>query len=302
MAPSTPFALSLLERAFSPETAQAHHVNRVSKPLPIRATSPTPSARAVRRKALASRAHDRKKQRAQKPRPLSAAQKRALNLGEIPAAQRKYALYEPLHALWAGYMREVLGLGGEEKAAGRGYVTAASGGAVLASADLHGAKLGVVRSRCISRVGLEGIVVRDTRYTFEVVTKGDVVKCKSLCVCGEWGRRGADVCQRFQRSIRFFDLRCPCWRLRARRRPSRWSLRSSASSSRRVHPIERTRNSGCIIRRICEVAVEPICFQDLSSAWPARRYDTPLHSREGLPARIPTPPLKTDQSQIGIRW
>jgi ribonuclease P protein subunit POP4 len=178
MAPTTPFALSLLERAFSPETAQSHHANRVSKPLPVRATSPTPSARAVRRKALNSRAHDRKKQRAQKPRPLSAAQKRALGLGEIPAAQRKYALYEPLHALWAAYMREVLGLEGEEKVAGRGYVTAASGGAMLASADLHGARLSVVRSRCVSRVGLEGIVVRDTRYTFEIVTRGDVVKCK----------------------------------------------------------------------------------------------------------------------------
>ena len=59
---------------------------------------------------------------------------------------------------------------------GKVYVTPASAGQMLASADMHGAKLKVVRSRCVSRVGVEGIVVRDTRFTFEVVTRGDVVK------------------------------------------------------------------------------------------------------------------------------
>jgi ribonuclease P protein subunit POP4 len=34
----------------------------------------------------------------------------------------------------------------------------------------------IVRSRCTSRVGVTGIVVKDTRFTFEIVTKENVVK------------------------------------------------------------------------------------------------------------------------------
>lgn len=56
------------------------------------------------------------------------------------------------------------------------YVTAQSAGSRLASADFHGAEVEVVRSRCVGRVGVRGIVVRDTKFTFEVVTRRDVVK------------------------------------------------------------------------------------------------------------------------------
>lgn len=73
-------------------------------------------------------------------------------------------------------MREVLGLKDSERGV---YVTPHTSGQMLASADMHGALLTVVRSRCVSRVGLEGIVVRDTRFTFEIITKKNVVKGKS---------------------------------------------------------------------------------------------------------------------------
>ena len=56
------------------------------------------------------------------------------------------------------------------------YVDAVTAGPILVSADYHGALLEVVRSRCVSRVGLKGIVVKDTKFTFEVVTTRDVVK------------------------------------------------------------------------------------------------------------------------------
>jgi ribonuclease P protein subunit POP4 len=173
-----PFGQSLLERAFSPDTAATHYAERILKrPLTIRATSPTPSARAVRRRALNERkAKDRKRSK-NKPRPLSAAQKRKLCLNEIPKEQQKYAIYEPLHKLWVGYMREVLGV--TDTSGDKVYVTPASAGQLLASADMHGALFSVVRSRCVSRVGLEGIVVRDTRFTFEIITKNNVLKGKS---------------------------------------------------------------------------------------------------------------------------
>jgi ribonuclease P protein subunit POP4 len=175
----TPFGQVLLERAFSPDTAATHYTERILKrPLVIRATSPEPSARAVRRRALNERKEKARKHSKQKPRPLSAAEKRKLCLHEIPKEQQKYAIYEPLHNLWLGYMREILGLNDAQRAV---YLTPASSGQMLASADMHGALLNVVRSRCVSRVGLEGIVVRDTRYTFEIITKKNVLKGKS-CV------------------------------------------------------------------------------------------------------------------------
>jgi len=176
-----PFGQVLLERAFSPDTAASHYTERILKrPLPIRATSPTPSARAVRRRALNERKEKSRKRSKQKPRPLSAAQKRKLCLNEIPKEQQKYAIYEPLHNLWLGYMREVLGLNDAQRAV---YLTPASSGQMLASADMHGALLSVVRSRCVSRVGLEGIVVRDTQYTFEIITRKNVLKGKSRHQC-----------------------------------------------------------------------------------------------------------------------
>ena len=45
--------------------------------------------------------------------------------------------------------------------------------AKLCSADFHGAKLEVVRSRCVSRVGVQGIVVKDSKFAFEIITKGN---------------------------------------------------------------------------------------------------------------------------------
>ena len=55
-------------------------------------------------------------------------------------------------------------------------ITAASHGSKLASADFHGADIQVVRSRCVSRVGLRGIVVRDTKFAFVLITEKSEVK------------------------------------------------------------------------------------------------------------------------------
>lgn len=56
------------------------------------------------------------------------------------------------------------------------YVMAQSAGSKLASADYHGAQVTVIRSRCTSLVGLAGIVVRDTKFTFQLITKKNHLK------------------------------------------------------------------------------------------------------------------------------
>ena len=48
--------------------------------------------------------------------------------------------------------------------------------AKLVSADFHGAELEVVRSRCVSSVGVRGIVVRDSKFVFQIVTRRNELK------------------------------------------------------------------------------------------------------------------------------
>ncbi|OJD29872.1 ribonuclease p complex subunit [Diplodia corticola] len=179
-APSAPINPShaLLSRAHSPDTTTRIFTDRVQKkPLLLRPTesadTPSTDARAARRLTRQRHAAQTKNKSASKPTPLSARQKRALGVHEIPKSQQRYEIFEGLHKMWVGYVREVLGL---SEGGGPGYVSAASAGPKLASADFHGAEVEVVRSRCVGRVGLRGIVVKDRKFVFEVVTRGDVVK------------------------------------------------------------------------------------------------------------------------------
>ncbi|TVY62734.1 Ribonuclease P protein subunit p29, partial [Lachnellula suecica] len=140
-----------------------------SRPIYLKPTS-TSTAQQTRR---ASRELKLKQRKRQKPAPLSSRQKRSLCLYDLPPSSQKYAIYEPLHKMWLGYIREVLNL---DEGNGKGLPVTAATAAKLTSADYHGAELEVVRSRCVSRVGLRGIVVRDLRGVFELVTERDVVK------------------------------------------------------------------------------------------------------------------------------
>jgi ribonuclease P protein subunit POP4 len=84
--------------------------------------------------------------------------------------------------MWSGYIWEVLGLsskeGGGDGGSGK-VVSAQNHGPLLASLDYHGAEVEVVRCGCVDGVGIKGIVVRDTKFTFVIVTKGDEVKSMS---------------------------------------------------------------------------------------------------------------------------
>jgi ribonuclease P protein subunit POP4 len=134
-----------------------------SRPLYLKPTE-GPNAQQTRRSAREAKLAAKKKKN--KPAPLSARQKRALCIYDIPKNSQKYSIYEPLNKMWVGYVQEILG----------GMPVTGAGAAKLCSADFHGAEIEVVRSRCVSRVGVRGIVVRDLRGVFEVVTKTDKLK------------------------------------------------------------------------------------------------------------------------------
>ena len=163
-----PIAAVLLSRAHDPDEANRIFTDKIQqRPLFLTPSSPPPSnARAARRRAQEKKTQHRKK--ALKPKPLSATQRRRLALYAVPRAAQKHALFEPLHQLWLGYVREILG--SEVYTGGEGAA------AKLASADFHGAGVEVVRSGCVSRVGIRGIVVKDSRFAFEIVTRGDRVR------------------------------------------------------------------------------------------------------------------------------
>ena len=85
----------------------------------------------------------------------------------------KYEIFKGLHNMWVEYMHEVLDL---KRGNLDAMVTPLGHGSKLASADFHGAEFEVVRSRCVSRVGVKGIVVRDSKFTFVIVTHKNQVK------------------------------------------------------------------------------------------------------------------------------
>jgi len=174
VAPSKHPAHALLSKVHPPSIADAIFTDKVlHKPLYLRPTSPDPASQDARgqRRLQRLRKNERKLRR-RKPMPLSAKEKRISGIYDIPKEQQKYDIYVPLHKMWVEYMWEVLGM----KEGQKSYVTAQSAGSMLASADYHGAELTVVRSRCVGMVGLKGIVVKDTKFTFQVITNKNEFK------------------------------------------------------------------------------------------------------------------------------
>jgi len=171
-------AQTLLNQAHPSAVAATIFTDKVlHKPLRLRPSSPDPNSKDARAKRRLQRLHKKERlQRRQKPKPLSAKEKRITGIYDILDNARKYEIYVPLHKMWLGYMWEILGMKEGEDS----FITAQSAGSKLGSADYHGADIRVVRSRCVGMVGLAGIVVKDTKFTFQVITKKDELKSARL--------------------------------------------------------------------------------------------------------------------------
>mmetsp|Transcript_3075 Transcript_3075/g.6013 ORF Transcript_3075/g.6013 Transcript_3075/m.6013 type:complete len:197 (-) Transcript_3075:40-630(-) len=94
-------------------------------------------------------------------------------LNEIPKDAQKYSLYLPLHEQWCSYAKSVM----KNKAAGR------KRDELALQLDMTGSLVEVVRCRDPSMVGLRGIVVRDGKNAFTVITEENQLKTiiKRLC-------------------------------------------------------------------------------------------------------------------------
>ncbi|KAG0018977.1 RNase P/RNase MRP complex subunit, partial [Entomortierella chlamydospora] len=104
------------------------------------------------------------RRRANKSKALTAKEKRALNVYDIPIESRKYELFLPLHELWKGYMEELF----------RSTNPVAFTQKLL-KADFHGALITVSRSKCPTYVGTSGIVAQETENVFKIITPSNAL-------------------------------------------------------------------------------------------------------------------------------
>ncbi|XP_041972465.1 ribonuclease P protein subunit p29 [Aricia agestis] len=129
------------------------------------------------------RSKDHKKRtKKRKLQTLTRDQKRALGFYNFSRQSVKYCDVLPLNEIWTEYITEVLEL---EKVqldfTGKSWEQLSQS---FYRADFHGSILHVVRSRCPSYVGKSGVCIMDTKNTFKLVSKNDVITTipKKECV------------------------------------------------------------------------------------------------------------------------
>jgi ribonuclease P protein subunit POP4 len=93
-------------------------------------------------------------------------ERKRLGLHEIPKESQTWDFFVPLHELWTSYMNEIL----------TDTTNATMVHQKLIKADLHGAILTVVQSKCPSNIGISGIVAKDTERTFSLITRDNKLK------------------------------------------------------------------------------------------------------------------------------
>ncbi|CAG5850260.1 unnamed protein product [Menidia menidia] len=111
----------------------------------------------------------KEKTKSKKAKGLNARQKRAMKVFQIKPEQQKYELFLPLHQLWRQY---IVDLCGGLKPTSNPQILQQK----LLKADLHGAIITVVRSRCPSYVGSTGILVQEFKHVFKIITREDKLK------------------------------------------------------------------------------------------------------------------------------
>lgn len=109
---------------------------------------------------------------------LLTSKKRAqLGLRKIGCKDMKYVDLLPLNQLWLNYMQQLLG---------NAFFTNTPTDPTdsnweivnqqLIKADYHGAEILIIGSKCPSLVGLTGIVIQDTKNTFRICGKDNIIR------------------------------------------------------------------------------------------------------------------------------
>jgi ribonuclease P protein subunit POP4 len=115
---------------------------------------------------------------------LSRQQMKDMGMFSLPRKTLKYDDYQELNNIWNGYMESQLGTNVEELK-NKFEVTSSQYEMVsglIHKSDLHGAKIKVIQSKCVSLVGQKGIVLMDTKGTFNIICKDNVLRSELMIV------------------------------------------------------------------------------------------------------------------------
>ena len=100
---------------------------------------------------------------------LTAKERRNLGLFKLPKKSLKYDSFRSMHILWLEYITGLVDL--ENRRPGDKNTPMR-----LCRADYHGALVKVTKSKSQSLLGVEGFIVVETRSTFQIIGKDDVLK------------------------------------------------------------------------------------------------------------------------------
>lgn len=99
-----------------------------------------------------------------------------LNLLKLPKTGWNYESLEPMKEMWKKYMRENLEI--LRKAPKCTDPEWTNVNTVLAKSEFVGAEVEITRSKVPSQVGIRGIIVLETKMTFQIVTPASKLKSK----------------------------------------------------------------------------------------------------------------------------
>ena len=102
-----------------------------------------------------------------------------LGLYSLPRKTLKYDDYIELNTLWNSYMEQQFGTGDLKTLLLKFDPTHPQydqTSAVIHKSDFHGAKVKVTHSKCASLIGHKGIILMDTKGTFSLICKDNVLR------------------------------------------------------------------------------------------------------------------------------
>lgn len=93
----------------------------------------------------------------------------------------KYNDLLPLNQLWLNYMQQMLGskllTNIPKDPTDSNWETVNQ---QLIKADFHGAEIAIVGSKCPSLIGLNGIIIQDTKNTFRICGKDNIIRSMQI--------------------------------------------------------------------------------------------------------------------------
>ena len=93
---------------------------------------------------------------------------KSLNLYKISKDDQKYEKFLPLHQLWKNYIQKLY-----ENRDGKVEIRAEER---ILKVDLHGAEVHIQNCKCTSFIGLQGIIVKETKNMIEIISRNDIMK------------------------------------------------------------------------------------------------------------------------------